>query len=180
MSFADFLGWLWGLFRQNPPSAKTTSNVKKGVGGTLAAVLAAATIFVGANEGLRTKAYLDSVGVPTICYGETLGVKLGQTHTVDECKAMFGPRLEEFWHGMHDVRKDGKYIQVTVTVPTDVALLSFAYNVGLGGFRKSNTLKLLNQGKYEEACDALMGWVKPPEVRSRRAREKALCLEGVK
>jgi lysozyme len=169
---------LSGFFKQSgqSPQRDTTSRENGG----LAAVLAAAIIFVGAQEGLRTDAYRDSVGVPTICYGETLGVKLGQHKTVSECKAMFGPRLEEFWHGMHDPRKDGKYIKVPVSVKTDVALLSFSYNVGLGGFRRSKTLALLNQGKYTEACNALMGWVKPPEVKNRRAREKALCLEGVK
>ena len=159
---------LSGLFKSRSPSVST---VKKG---GITAILAAAVIFVGSNEGLRTTAYRDSVGVPTICYGETLGVKLGQHKTKAECDVLFNNRLSEFWHGIHDPRKDGRYIKVPVSQKTDVALVSFAYNIGLGGFRRSKTLALLNQGKYTEACNALMGWVKPPEVKNRRAREKAL------
>ena len=46
-----------------------------------AAVGAAAIALVAGWEGLRTKAYLDAVKVPTVCFGETRGVKLGDSYT---------------------------------------------------------------------------------------------------
>ena len=50
--------------------------------------LAVAVSVVGGFEGLRQSAYLDPVSIPTICYGETRGVKLGDTRTKAECDAM--------------------------------------------------------------------------------------------
>ena len=66
---------------------------KAGIAGilTAAGVLVVAT--VGDFEGLRTSAYPDVIGIPTICYGETRGVRLGDRRTVAECKAMLGDRL---------------------------------------------------------------------------------------
>ena len=44
-------------------------------------------------EGLRTTAYKDMVGVWTICYGETKGVKAGMSKTPAECSAMLSQRV---------------------------------------------------------------------------------------
>lgn len=170
-----FFTWLFSLFWRGFRVGKEVakSNSEKVVGGILAAVLAIATLFVGINEGLRLMPYHDSVGVLTVCYGETQGVHVGQKFTKQECDEKFRVRLGEFWEGMH------KFITVPVSDKTDAALLSFSYNIGLGGFKRSITLKLLNQGKYVEACKAMMGWVKPPKLKSRRMREVKLCLEGL-
>ena len=46
-------------------------------------------------EGLRTVAYKDPVGIPTACFGETQGVRLGQTYTVEECRQMLGQRVQD-------------------------------------------------------------------------------------
>ena len=48
------------------------SRLKKSAG--LAAV---AIAIVGGFEGLRTVAYRDQVNIPTICFGETRGVQMG-------------------------------------------------------------------------------------------------------
>lgn len=57
---------------------------KAGIGLTVAGSLAIGVI--GGYEGLRTRAYPDMVGVPTVCFGETRGVKLGDVYTVEQCK----------------------------------------------------------------------------------------------
>jgi GH24 family phage-related lysozyme (muramidase) len=49
--------------------------------------------FVGGEEGVSTKAYRDVVGAPTIWLGQTRGVKIGDTPTMDECKTMLGDAL---------------------------------------------------------------------------------------
>lgn len=59
-------------------------NKKKGAG----AAIVLALPMVAHYEGLRTKAYLDAVGVPTICWGETENVKLGDVKTKEECDKM--------------------------------------------------------------------------------------------
>ena len=57
------------------------------------AALTGATMLGGAitgvikhNEGLSLTAYKDSAGIPTICYGETKGVKMGQRATLSDCQ----------------------------------------------------------------------------------------------
>ncbi len=41
---------------------------------------------VASFEGLRTIAYRDPIGIPTVCFGETAGVKLGDKITVSIVK----------------------------------------------------------------------------------------------
>ncbi|OLS53907.1 glycoside hydrolase family protein, partial [Rhodovulum sulfidophilum] len=65
-----------------------------------AAATALALSFIGGNEGLKTEAYLDIVGVPTVCFGETRGVELGDSYTPAECLAMFAGRLAEVEAGL--------------------------------------------------------------------------------
>lgn len=164
--FFEFLKRLFGF----------GSVAKKITGGAAAAVIAAAVLFVGNEEGLRTKAYLDSTGVPTICYGETLGVRLGQTKTVSECKEMFGERLGEFYKGIH------KCLKVEVPEKVDIAFLSLAYNIGIHGFCGSTVVKRANAGDLKGACDAILMWKNAggrPILLPRRQRERKLCLEGL-
>lgn len=145
---------------------------------TAVGILAVGT--VGAYEGLRTKAYRDVVGVPTICFGETRGVKMGDRATVDECKTLLGNRLVEFERGMSrclvapDKIPDVPYVQ----------FLSLAYNVGEGAFCRSTLVKRLNRGDVRGACNELPKWnmaggrvVKG--LVTRRAQERKDCLKGL-
>lgn len=94
-----------------------------------AAVGALAVAVVGAFEGIRLNAYPDPAtkGPPwTVCYGETKGVKPGDKHTLDECKAMLRASLEGYAIGIE------RCITAPLTDERYVALVSFAYNVGVG------------------------------------------------
>lgn len=149
-----------------------------GIGLTAAGALAVATI--GGYEGLRTKAYRDIVGVPTICFGETRGVKMGDKRTIDECKAMLQDRLVEFESGMMACLKNPYDIP---DVPY-VQFLSLSYNVGLGAFCKSTLVKKLNRGDTRGACNELPKWNRAGGRVSRgltlrRAQEQKDCLRGV-
>lgn len=147
-----------------------------------ATFLDAAVPFVARWEGLETRAYLDLVGVATVCYGETKGVRLGDSYTVLECDAMLGRELLAYRAGLH------RYIAPPVLadlmpVPRDVAFVSLAYNVGVSGAGKSTAVRRLNAGDVAGACDALTWWNKAGGrvVRglvNRRADEKRLCLHG--
>jgi lysozyme len=143
-----------------------------------AGVMAIAMPFIAAKEGLRLEAYLDSVGVPTICYGETEGVRMGDTKTKDECDALFHTRIGAF----------AAYVDWAIDEPmhpkTHAAFTSIAYNIGMRGFGRSSMHKLYDSGKYREACEA-MGMYKYAGGKvlqgliNRRKKEVALCLEGV-
>jgi len=149
---------------------------------TLAAgALALAVTFVGSWEGLRTKAYIPIKGdVPTVCFGETRGVKLGDTYTVSECKEMFGKRLQEFSTNIN------KCLKAPASIPDKsyVAFLSLAYNLGEPTFCKSSVAARINAGDIKGACNRLPAFNKAggrvvQGLINRRAAERKLCLEGV-
>lgn len=152
---------------------------KAGIGLTAAGVIAVAT--VGGYEGLRTKAYRDVVGIPTVCFGETRGVKMGDRYTVDECKVMLGGALAEFETGMR------RCLDAPDAIPdqTYVAFLSLSYNIGEGAFCRSTVARRANAGNLKGACDAMLAWNKAggriiKGLASRRKGERQLCLEGLK
>ena len=159
--------------------SKTRSRLVKG-----GAVAAVAIALVGTWEGLRTKAYKDIVGVPTVCYGETRGVKMGDQYTVAQCKEMLREALADFERQglMRCVSQ-----QHLARMPDElyVASLSLSYNVGTGAFCRSTMVKKINRGDYRGACNELPKWVKAGgrTVRglvNRRRAERQLCLEGLK
>jgi len=149
------------------------------VGLTVAGSLAIG--LVGGFEGVRTRAYRDVVGVPTVCFGETRGVRMGDQYSIDQCKAMLGTALVEFETGMR------RCMRMPDAVPDKsyVAFLSFSYNVGIGAFCKSTLAKKLNAGDLRGACNELPHWNTAggriiKGLVNRRAEERKLCLEGLK
>lgn len=167
------MSWFSSLF-----ATKKATEVVKQVAKNKATWAAAAVVFVGGFEGLRLNAYRDPVGIATICYGETLGVKMGQTHTKAECDAMLVARLEQFNAGMSACAPG--------PMPDErrVAFVSFAYNVGTGAFCKSTLSKKYRTGDVRGACDELLKWDKAGRIRlagltRRRQAEHALCIKGL-
>lgn len=135
------------------------------------------------SEGLRLRAYLCPAGIPTIGYGHTKGVKLGDTCTGEQAEQW----LDE------DAREAAASIDAMVTVPLNQgqmdALVSFVFNFGAEKFRTSSLLRLLNEGKYTEAAAQFPRWVNGTNPRTkiwevlpglvkRRAAEKALFEMG--
>lgn len=158
---------------------RPTSNGKRSsrfVAGTAFAALCCTTIT--SFEGMRTTAYRDSVGVPTVCIGETKGVRRGQRFTVAECQAKLVERLGRDYapaieRCIHRDMGDDFY----------AASLSLAYNIGTSGFCRSLVVRLYNAGDRRAACDAFLlydkagGRVLAGLVRRRQA-ERALCFKG--
>ncbi|WEU69476.1 endolysin autolysin [Pseudomonas phage vB_PaeM_Ty] len=107
------------------------------------------------HEGLRLVAYLDSVGVWTIGYGDTgPDVVKGLTITKEEAEKRLRKRLVEF---------EG-YVNTYVKVPLKQyqfdALVSLVYNIGPTNFKTSTLLKKLNAGDYIGAADQFLVWNK--------------------
>lgn len=129
-------------------------------------------------EGFRAQAYLDTGKVPTIGYGTTKGVKMGQTITMAEAELA--------------LKRDVSSAEATVTKSVTVklnqdqfdALVSFVYNVGSGNFRSSTLLSLLNQGHYDLAAQQFVRWNRDngriiDGLTRRRKAEAALFSTGV-
>lgn len=147
-------------------------------GGKKAGALVLAASLVAGAEGLRTYAYEDPVGIPTICFGETRGVKMGDKKTVDECKAMLGARLVEFSASVD------RCLVVQLPDESYAAILSFAYNVGTGKFCGSTMARKANAGDLLGACNEFPKWTKAagielPGLVKRRQEERSYCLRGL-
>jgi lysozyme len=133
--------------------------------------------FVGGFEGLALKAYPDRLAhnLPTVCYGETEGVKLGDRYTKEQCTDMLANKLPRYWNEI------APSIKVKVSDNEKIAYTSFAYNVGSGAFRKSAMVRRLNAGDHKGACDALLAYdhASGKKVRGltrRREAERRICL----
>lgn len=146
-----------------------------------AAFMAAAVPFIGQWEGLRTTAYQDIVGVWTVCYGETRGVRPGDTYTVAECNEMLSREVVAFHQSLT------RCIPSLPTQPVgvQVAVVSWGYNVGTGAACRSTLARHLNAGDVVAACNQLPRWNRAGGqvvrgLTNRRISERELCLAEVR
>ena len=146
------------------------------------AVGGAAIALIAAWEGVRLAAYPDRLAgnIPTVCFGETRGVKLGDSYTLDECKEMLGDGVKEFERGM--LACSPGFARSPDTVYT--AMLSAAWNIGVGAFCRSTMRKKLDAGDWEGACNELPKWNRAggrvvKGLVNRRADERRICLSGL-
>jgi lysozyme len=139
--------------------------------------LSACILCVSGFEGLRTYVYLDPVGIPTYCFGETANPQWSRRYSIDECKGLLSTRLEQFNNGVN------RCVQVGLPDTRRAAVVSLAYNIGTGALCKSSIIRKLNAGDVRGACDAFLKWNKAagialPGLTRRRQEERALCLQG--
>lgn len=115
-----------------------------------AAVLAAVAMLTGV-EGLSTKAYQDTGGVWTICYGQTGNVKAGQVKTKEQCFEMLQEEATRYAVWVDQ--------QIPGLSPNRLAALtSFCYNVGRTNCATSTLFKLAKAGDYEAAGKQFARW----------------------
>lgn len=137
-------------------------------------------------EGLRLTAYLCPAGVPTIGYGHTDGLLKSdvgvKTITEAEANRFLFDDLFEFENGVKTC------LSVNPNKYQLAAMVSLAFNIGLGNFRKSTVVKAHNKSDFAAAASAFNLWTKAtvkgkkvvlPGLVSRRAREAALYLMAV-
>ncbi|MBV6412783.1 MAG: Lysozyme RrrD [Xanthomonadales bacterium] len=128
-----------------------TSAVRRAVAGL--SLSAAALVGILLHEGYTDRAAIPLKGdVPTIGFGATTGVKLGDTTTPPKALA----------RALTDVQQFEGALKQCVTVPLAQheydALVSFSYNVGSHAFCKSTLVKKLNAEDYVGACSELLRW----------------------
>jgi len=150
----------------------------------IAAAVATACGIAGGFEGLRTKAYKDPVGIPTICFGSIRGVRMGDTKTEAECHALFTVEMQAVALKLYACVPGSYGLPVNVMS----AFSSAAYNLGADiacDPKRSTAARLLRSGDWRAACAQLPRWNKAsvvgiqtplPDLTRRRADEMALCL----
>lgn len=124
-----------------------------------------------AREGVRLKAYKDSVGVWTIGCGHTSAagppkVTPGLTITAAESDEIFARDLIQYERAVDQA------VKVPLADHERDALVSVCYNIGTGAFRKSTFLKRLNAGDRPGCALAIMKFRIPHEIVPRREAER--------
>lgn len=186
--FAAVTGWTAFVADRATPGRPEIVHAAVDKGLTPPAVRLAVDTIIKGWEGLRLTAYRDAVGVWTIGYGETQGVRPGMTITRAEAEAMLERRvLRDYYLPLVDG------IAGFAAAPDSVqaALTSGAYNYGTRRALRSDAAGLISKGKYREACDAMTvynragGKVLPGLVARRemgdryRIGEGELCVSGL-
>ena len=133
-------------------------------------------------EGLRLTAYRCSASVLTIGYGHTSSA--GAPNVTDGMK-ITKAEAEKILRRDLKVFEDGVRNSLTRTIPdaSFSACVSLAFNIGLGAWRKSTALKLINSGRYGDVPRAFALWNKGggkvlPGLVKRRADEAKMLAEG--
>jgi lysozyme len=93
-------------------------------------------------EGVRTQAYRDAVGIPTIGIGfihvAGLPVKMGDTLTLDQVKTEFLYQIVRYEQAVNTL------VTSQITQPMFDSLVSFAFNLGTTALAQSTLLKRVN------------------------------------
>lgn len=110
--------------------------------------------FIQNFEGLRLEAYLCPSGVWTIGFGHISGVQKGQKITLQQAEAFFNKDISQFVNAVNTL------VKVPLTQGQFDALVSFVFNCGIGNFRSSTLLRLLNLGDYKGAGEQFLVWNK--------------------
>jgi lysozyme len=132
-------------------------------------------------EGLRLEAYICPTGHPTIGYGHTATARMGQTITEIEAERLLRQDLMQFEAAIE------RLVRVPLSEGQFGALVSWAFNVGVGAVQNSTLLRRLNNGEYESVPTELARWNKGrvngqlvvlPGLTNRRAAEVGLWVRA--
>ena len=104
------------------------------------------------REALRLVAYQDSVGVWTLGYGETRGVKKGDVCTPAQADQWLRARVCLIDFDLN------RRIKAVLSQTQFDSLADFEYNLGQNAFDSSTLLRLLNAGDYAGAAAQFPRW----------------------
>lgn len=149
-------------------------------GALTGALVTAAVLFIAPWEGYSAKPYRDSVGVETICYGQTAadGADFSKVYTKTECMKMLGADLSKYDAPLQRCLDPEVYAALPQS--RHIALISLSYNIGGGTVCKSRIVAYLNAGDVEDACDTFLaydhaGGKRLAGLTRRREAERELC-----
>lgn len=126
-------------------------------------------------EGCKLVAFQCPAGVWTIGWGQTKGIKPGMRWTQEEADADLEKTVDEF---MDEVLSVCPVLEETPPYML-AACTSLAYNIGVGAFAKSSICRHTKNGRYIDAANAFLLYIKAGGVilkglQKRRAAEKEL------
>lgn len=137
--------------------------------------------FIKNFEKLRLEAYPDPVGIWTIGYGHTGGVKPGDKVTEEEAEKLLR-------HDLQIAENEINRLDLWLTQNRFDALVSFVFNVGTGNFRSSTLRKKLLENPDDPSIfDEFKRWkygkvngksVVLPGLVKRREAEAKLYMTG--
>lgn len=114
---------------------------------------ALALVGIATHEGYTDKAVIPIPGdVPTLGFGSTEGVKLGDKTTP----------VQALQRTMRDIEARESAVKKCVKVPLYQyeydAYITLAYNIGTGNFCGSTLVQKLNKQDYAGACKEILRW----------------------
>lgn len=130
------------------------------------------------SESLRLSAYLCPAGIPTIGWGHTQGVKLGQFISTEQAEQLLDLDLAAFEAGVErlaPLASDNEF----------AAFVSFAFNLGVAALERSSLFHTYLLGRKQDAARLFAPWCHAyvnglltalPGLVQRRADEAALFL----
>lgn len=148
--------------------------MKTRIGIASLALSATALVGIAGFESYQAVAYKDAVGVPTVGYGETKGVRMGQKTTPERALVQL----------LASANKHADDIKQCIAVPLYQhefdAYVSLAYNIGANNFCRSTLVKKLNARDYPGACTEIRRWNRAggkvlPGLTKRREKEYRMC-----
>jgi len=142
--------------------------------------------FIARHEGFKNHVYNDPSNYATVGYGHLLhkspvtaaDTKKWGTMTKAQGKALLKKDAARTEAGVR------RLVKVPLTQSMFDALVSFAYNAGVGNLKRSTLLKKLNKKDYTGAANEFHKWVKSGGKKltglvTRRAEEKEMfCQDG--
>ena len=124
-------------------------------------------------EGLSLKSYICPAGVYTIGFGHTgAEVTPNQIISLEEADNLLRKDVNRFETGINSL------VTVDLNQSQFDSLVSLSFNIGLGAFKSSTLLRVLNAGQYIEAASQFLRWNKgggrvlPGLVRRREAESQ--------
>lgn len=150
----------------------------------IAAAACIAAALAAPCEGLRQRAYADTGGIMTVCYGDTHNVDRNKVYSIAECKQRL---TDEMLRTVEAVDRCQPGLPDNVLA----AFSDAAYNIGPAvacDTSHSTAARLLKAREYRLACGELPKWDKArvagvmvslPGLTKRRLLERELCLKGM-
>jgi lysozyme len=131
---------------------------------------AAGLVAIVGQEGYSSKATIPVAGdVPTIGFGTTAGVRLGDTTTPQRALG----------RALRDIGTFEGALKQCVHVPLAQgeydAFVGLAYNIGGKAFCNSRLVQKVNAGDYKGACGEILRWTYYQGKDCADARYKHLC-----
>ena len=142
---------------------------------------ASALVGIAVHESYRPDAYLPTPNdVPTIGFGTTANVRLGDKITVERALVRLLADAD-----VYQSQLKACIGEVPLYQHEWDAYVSWAYNVGTGAACRSTLVKKLQAGEYDAACKELLRWDKQAGktlrgLTIRRQQEYVLCMGQAK